>query len=356
MDVVTFYRGKRVLVTGHTGFKGSWLCRMLCLAGAQVTGYALAPEQEPSLYDLAQVSRDMTSVIGDIRDLEALRKTFQQAQPQIVFHLAAQPLVLEGYRQPVQTYETNVMGTVHVLECLGQCPSVRSFVNVTTDKVYKNFEQCRGYREEDLLGGFDPYSNSKACSELVTDCYRGSFFTGREGKAAVAISTARAGNVIGGGDFARDRILPDCYRAAADKRPLLLRNPQSVRPFQHVLEPLYAYMLIAARQYEDPGLAGAYNVGPEESDCVQTGYLTELFARHWGPGFSWEQKQQPGPHEAGLLMLDCSKLKETFSWKPRWDIDRAVREAVGWYRCCLSGGDLREMTDRQILDFFNTKE
>lgn len=353
-QVMAFYRGKRVFVTGHTGFKGSWLCRMLMAAGAQVTGYGAMPPTEPALFDLAGIADGMKSVIGDIRDLPKLRAAFAEAQPEIVLHLAAQPIVRDSYRDPVYTYETNVMGTVNILECVRTCPGVRSFLNVTTDKVYRNREWAWGYRENEELDGFDPYSNSKSCSELVTHSYRSSFFTDSQGKPTVPISTARAGNVIGGGDFANDRIIPDCVRAAVDDRQIVVRNPFSTRPYQHVLEPLYAYLMIAARQYDDPKLAGWYNVGPDDADCFQTGALVDLFVRHWGEGLQWVNRYDGGPHEASFLKLDCSKLKQTFGWKPRWDLDTAVEKTVEWSKCWCSGGDVAACMDAQIRVFLES--
>ena len=274
MKDLEFYCGKRVFVTGHTGFKGAWLCRILVGAGAEVTGYALPAPTQPNLFELAGLEGKMASVLGDIRDFDALFAAFQEARPEIVLHLAAQPIVRDSYKDPAGTYETNVMGTVNILECVRRTPGVVSFLNVTTDKVYHNNEWVWGYREDEPLDGFDPYSNSKSCSELVTHSYLSSFFTG---ESAPSISTARAGNVIGGGDFANDRIIPDCVRAVQSGEPLGVRNPHSTRPYQHVLEPLFAYLMIARRQYEDKGLAGWYNVGPDDCDCVTTGQLVELF-------------------------------------------------------------------------------
>lgn len=343
-----FYRGKRVFVTGHTGFKGAWLCKILSNAGAEVTGYSLQPPTTPSLFDLANIQQDVHSIIGDVRDFDTLKSAFDQARPEIVLHLAAQPIVRESYQNPVYTYETNVMGTVHILECVRQNPCVRSVVNVTTDKVYRNREWVWGYREDEELDGFDPYSNSKSCSELVTHSYQRSFFAG----GAVAISTARAGNVIGGGDFAHDRIVPDCVRAALKREDIIVRNPASTRPYQHVLEPLYAYLMIARRQYEDPSLAGWYNVGPDDRDCFQTGALVDLFVKHWGEGMKWVNRADNGPHEANFLKLDCSKLKATFGWAPRWDLDTAMEKVVEWSKCWASGGDVRDCMDRQILQFW----
>lgn len=269
-----FYQGKKVLVTGHTGFKGTWMCAMLLQAGAQVTGYALKPPTKPSVYELSGMDAKINSVLGDIRDLEHLQKVFDEAQPEIVIHMAAQPIVRESYKNPVYTYEVNVMGTVNVLECIRTHPCVRSFVNVTTDKVYLNKEWDWGYRENEELNGYDPYSNSKSCSELVTSSYKNSFFQVED---TVAVSTARAGNVIGGGDFATDRIIPDCIRAALEGREIVVRNPYSTRPYQHVLEPIAVYLMIAARQYEKRDFEGNYNVGPDETDCYTTGELVTLF-------------------------------------------------------------------------------
>lgn len=344
-----FYRGRRVFVTGHTGFKGAWLCRVLAGAGAAVTGYALEPPTEPNLYSVAGLEGRMTSVLGDIRNLEALKAAYEAAEPEIVFHLAAQPIVRTGYERPVYTYETNVIGTVNVLECVRTGRTrPRSVVIVTTDKVYENRERPWGYREDEPLDGHDPYSNSKSCAELAVHCYCGSFFQ----DGSTAVSTARAGNVIGGGDFARDRIIPDCVRAAQAGRPAELRNPYSIRPYQHVLEPVCAYLTIARRQWERPGLAGWYNVGPDECDCVTTGRLAELFCRAWGGGMAWENRAEPGaPHEAGFLKLDCAKLKSAFGWQPRWHIREAVEKTVEWTRAWLAGEDIPAVMDRQIAEF-----
>jgi len=334
-DMVNFYRGRRVFVTGHTGFKGTWLVTVLSGMGAEVTGYALAPPTEPNLFALSGAEKRIRSIIGDVRDAEKLRAAVMEAQPEIVLHLAAQPIVREGYERPAYTYETNVMGTVNILEAARACPSVRSILNVTTDKVYRNLEQRRGYVESDELDGYDPYSNSKSCSELVTATYRRSYFEA----AGVSVSTARAGNVIGGGDFARDRIVPDCVRAAMAGEPVLLRNPSSVRPFQHVLEPIYAYLLIAMRQYEDISFADSYNIGPKYSDCITAGELADVFVREWGEGMRCEKGDASGPHEAGLLMLDCGHIREKLGWTPIWDTERAVKETVRWTKVWLSGGD-----------------
>jgi CDP-glucose 4,6-dehydratase len=352
MENLSFYKGKKVLVTGHTGFKGSWLCRMLILAGAEVTGYSLAPEEENGLFHLAGIEDNIRSVIGDIRDLDHLNRVFDEAQPEIVFHLAAQPLVRLSYKEPVYTFDTNVMGTVNILECVRTHPCVRSFLNVTTDKVYENKERAEGYREEEPLDGFDPYSNSKSCSELVTHSYKRSFFA--DGRCA--ISTARAGNVIGGGDFAADRIIPDCIRAAQRGVAIGVRNPYSIRPYQHVLEPLYAYLVIARAQYEDLSYADYYNVGPDECDCLTTGALVDLFCRKWGNGQKWENLAEAGaPHEANFLRLDCGKLKRVFGWQPRWNVDTAVEKIVQWNQVYSSGGDLVACMNQQIQEFILNK-
>lgn len=342
-----FYKGKRVLITGHTGFKGAWLCQMLINAGAEVTGYALNPPTKPSLFEIANISGKMNSVIGDIRDLSKLKETFIKTQPEIVFHLAAQPIVRESYKNPVYTYETNVMGTVNICECVRTSDSVKSFLNVTTDKVYLNKEWEWGYRENEELDGYDPYSNSKSCSELVTHSYINSFFKNMN----IAVSTARAGNVIGGGDFASDRIIPDCIRAAIKHEDIVVRNPFSTRPYQHVLEPIYAYLMIAQKQYEDIKYAGYYNVGPDDRDCFQTGALVDLFVKHWGEGMKWIDKYDGGPHEANFLKLDCSKLKKTFGWQPHWDLNIAIEKVVEWSKCWLTNGDIEKCMNKQIEEF-----
>ena len=349
MNNLAFFKGKKVFLTGHTGFKGSWLSRILILSGAEVTGYALEAPVEAKLFDTLRLEKNMHSVIGDIRDREKLIRTMQEAQPEIVFHLAAQPIVRESYKDPVGTYETNVMGTVNILEAVRQTKSVKSFLNVTTDKVYKNNEWEWGYREIDELDGYDPYSNSKSCSELVTHSYEKSFLK----EAGVAVSTARAGNVIGGGDFAPDRIIPDCVRAVAKGEKIAVRNPHSTRPYQHVLEPLAAYLLIAMKQYEDKSYAGFYNVGPDESDCITTGNLVDTFCAKWGEGLKWVNKYDGGPHEANFLKLDCSKLKTTFGWKPVWNFDTAIEKSVAWSKVYAAGGDIPACMDAQIAEFFD---
>ena len=347
-----FYAGKTVLVTGHTGFKGSWLCQILLKAGASVTGYALGPPTSPSLFALCGLQNRLHDVRGDVRDFAHLSQTLRACRPDIVFHLAAQPLVRESYAFPRETYETNVMGTVNLLEGIRalERPPL-SVLNVTTDKVYDNREWVWGYREDERLQGFDPYSNSKSCSELVTQTYRDCFFA----PLAVPISTARAGNVIGGGDFSKDRILPDCIRAAQKGQPILVRHPDSVRPYQHVLDPLFAYLRIARLQAEDPSLAGSYNVGPDDSGCVTTGKLAESFCRAWGEGAAWESRPEEGPHEANFLRLDCSKIRAALGWRPRWDIYTAVEKTVQWSKACLvRGEDPAAYMEQQIEEFITT--
>lgn len=348
-EILQYYKGKRVFVTGHTGFKGSWLCLMLQMAGAEVIGYALEPSFTPSLFYLSKIKDGMNSVIGDIRDLDRLQNTFREAKPEYVFHLAAQPIVRESYKHPVETYSTNVMGTVHLLECIRICDSVKSVLNVTTDKVYLNRETENGYQEEEKLDGYDPYSNSKSCSELVTHSYCQAFLQ----EQGIRVSTARAGNVIGGGDFEIDRIVPDCVRAAMEKKSIIVRNPYSVRPYQHVLEPLMVYLMLAYKQVEHAELQGAYNVGPDESDCWTTGELVDCFCKKWGENITWDSKNQGGPHEANLLKLDCTKLKQTFSWQAKWDIETALDKVIEWTRVYQSKGDIRSIMEQQIKEYMN---
>ncbi len=354
--MLSFYKGKRVLVTGHTGFKGSWLCRILLNAGAVVTGYSLESPTNPNLFSICGIEDKIHSVIGDIRDLSHLKEVFEQDKPEIVFHLAAQPIVRDSYKNPVYTYETNVMGTVNICECVRLFPCVKSFLNVTTDKVYKNNEWEWGYRENDPLDGYDPYSNSKSCSELVTHSYINSFF----GDMDVAVSTSRAGNVIGGGDFANDRIIPDCVRAAEKNEAIVVRNPYSTRPYQHVLEPLAMYLTIAKMQYEDKKYAGFYNVGPDDCDCVTTGELVDIFCDAWNrvsadtDKISWVNKAEANaPHEANFLKLDCSRVKSVFGWTPRWGVRDAVDRVVEWSKVYMDDGDIAACMDMQIKEFFN---
>lgn len=350
---LSFYKGKTVLVTGHTGFKGSWMCKVLAMHGAKVIGYAAEPPTKPNLFQLAGIEKEIISIIGDIRNLDKLCRTMDTYQPEIVIHMAAQPIVRESYVNPVYTYETNVMGTVNICEAVRLCSSVKSFVNVTTDKVYQNKEWEWGYRETDILNGYDPYSNSKSCSELVTSSYKNSFFTGRP----IAVSTCRAGNVIGGGDFASDRIIPDCVRAVQKGKEIVVRNPYSIRPYQHVLEPVCAYLMLAAMQKENPALAGNYNIGPDDCDCIETGKLVELFCRIWGEKTEWvNHAEKNAPHEAGFLKLDCSKIKSSLKWHPRWHIADAIEKTVEWYKAFLAAEDVRMVMEREVEEYLSEKD
>ncbi len=346
---LSFYKGKKILITGHTGFKGSWMSVMLVNAGAEVIGYSSCSKKEPGLFNICGVQNQLHHIKGDVRDLPAILSTMDQYKPEIVIHMAAQPIVRDSYRDPVGTYSTNVMGTVNILEAVRQTPSVKSFLNVTTDKVYENKEWVWGYRENEPLDGYDPYSNSKSCSELVTHSYKNSFFS----EGIPAVSTARAGNVIGGGDFAHDRIIPDCVRAVMKGEKIIVRNPYSTRPYQHVLEPVYAYLMIAAKQYQEPAFAGWYNVGPDDKDCFQTGALVDLFVKHWGGDACWVDQYDGGPHEANFLKLDCSKLKSVFGWKPRWNLDTAVEKVVEWTKAWTKGQSVRDVMDQQIDEFIS---
>lgn len=353
MDL-SFYKGKKVLVTGHTGFKGSWMCKVLLMQGAEVIGYSLQPPTTPSLYDIMKLDEQITSIIGDIRDLQHINEVFDKYKPQIVIHMAAQPIVRESYVAPVYTYEVNVIGTANIMEAVRLHDSVKSFLNVTTDKVYKNNEWEWGYRENDMLDGFDPYSNSKSCSELVTASYKRSFFD----KSDVSISTCRAGNVIGGGDFAKDRIVPDSVRAMGKNEVILIRNPYSIRPYQHVLEPVCAYLKVAEMQYMDKEkYEGNYNIGPNEVDCVTTGDLVDMFCEAWGECAGWKCiVEADAPHEANFLKLDCSKIKNVFDWNPKWDVKSAIEKTVEWSKVYLENGDIIAVTDKQIREYLTNEE
>lgn len=349
MDL-SFYKGKKVFLTGHTGFKGTWLSRILILAGAEITGYSLEPPTNPSIFVATKTTSQMKSIIGDIRDREKLVNAVKDAVPDIVLHLAAQPIVRTSYKDPVGTYESNVMGTVNILEAVRATSSVKSFVNITTDKVYKNKEWFWGYREDEELCGFDPYSNSKSCSELVTYSYKNSFFNE---ETSPAISTARSGNVIGGGDYATDRIIPDCIRATEDGKEIILRNPNSTRPYQHVLECLRGYLTLAQKQYEDKSFAGNYNFGPDDESCVTTGELATLFCESWGKGAGWKNVSEANaPHEANFLKLQCEKSKNVLGWYPQWGIKQAIEKIVEWEKAVQSGTTAAEITDKQIKEYF----
>jgi CDP-glucose 4,6-dehydratase len=349
-----FWEGKRVLVTGHTGFKGSWLSLWLQSAGAEVIGYALKPPTQPSLFEVAEVGQGMISVINDVRDLERLRNVFNEHQPEIVFHLAAQPLVRYSYIDPVETYSTNVMGTVNLLEAVRASDSVKAVVNVTSDKCYENREWVWGYRESEPMGGYDPYSNSKGCSELVTAAYRTSFFNSESyERHGVGLASVRAGNVIGGGDWAENRLIPDIMNAISLGKPVNIRNPHAIRPWQHVLEPLTGYMLLAQNLYEKgPVYAEAWNFGPNDGDAKSVQWIVEQLTKKWGEGVNWVLDEGDHPHEANYLRLDCAKAKSRLDWQPKWHLENALDAIVDWYRGYLSGQNIKELTLAQI-GFYN---
>lgn len=343
-----FWRGRRVLLTGHTGFKGSWLALWLGHMGARVAGYALAPATRPSLFEVAAAADGMASEIGDVRDLEHLSAFVAARAPEVVFHLAAQPLVRQGYREPVETYATNVMGTVHLLESVRRAGGVRAVVNVTSDKCYENREWAWGYRESDPLGGRDPYSSSKGCAELVTAAYRSAFLA----SAGVAAASARAGNVIGGGDWSEDRLVPDIVRAIRAGRGVRIRNPRAVRPWQHVLDPLNGYLVLAERLWADgDGFAEAWNFGPSPDDAWPVARVTEALLSRWEGAPGWEAEPGDHPHEAATLILDAAKARARLDWHPRWDIARAIDETVDWYHGHIAGADMRKATLAQIERF-----
>ena len=342
-----FYKGKNILVTGHTGFKGSWLSIFLNILGANVIGYSLNPPTDPSLFELAKIDKILKSYYGDIKDIKRLKEVMDEHKPHIVFHMAAQPLVIDSYRDPLNTYETNVLGTLNVLEVIRITDYVKSFVNVTTDKVYKNNEWIWGYREDEELDGFDPYSNSKSCAELITKTYKRALLNNR-----VAVSTARAGNVIGGGDFSENRIIPDCMRSLLKSEDIIVRNPNSVRPYQHVLDPLMAYILIAYNQSLDLSFSDEYNVGPEEEDCVSTGKLVEIFTKHSYKKIKFIQMIKLGPHEANFLKLDNSKIKDRIKWKPKWTIDISIKKTIEWiYAFEYNPNNIVNIINQQINEY-----
>lgn len=350
-----FWQGKRVFLTGHTGFKGSWLALWLQELGAQVTGYALAPPTQPSLFEIAKVAQGMHSVIGDIRDLAGLQAAMAASQPEIVLHLAAQPLVRYSYAHPVETYSTNIMGTVHLFEAVRQTGSVKAVLNVTTDKCYENKEWDWGYRENEPMGGYDPYSSSKGCSELVTASYRSSFFNPDDyARHGVAIASARAGNVIGGGDWAANRLVPDIVSAFSRSEPVQIQNIASIRPWQHVMEPLRAYLMLAEKLCQDgPRFAQAWNIGPEDIDCKPVGWIAEEMTRLWGGGAAWHHVKVDTPHEANYLKLDISKARNQLGWSPRLHLSDALRLTTEWAKEYLAGAEMRTITQQQIRNYQN---
>lgn len=345
----SFWVGKRVFVTGHSGFMGGWLTLALSELGAKVTGLSLPPPTEPNFSTLAGLAQDVQTITQDIRDAAAVRKAVEQARPEIIFHLAAQPLVRASYADPAGTLSTNVMGTVHILEAARQVPGVKAVINVTSDKCYENRESMWGYREPDAMGGHDPYSASKGCSEIVTGAYRRSFFGGDQ---PVGLASVRAGNVIGGGDWAEDRLVPDFVRALTAAKPLRIRSPHAVRPWQHVLEPVLAYLLLAEKLVGDPlRFSGGWNIGPQDGDAKPVSFIAERICSLWGNGASWELDGGTHPHEAHYLKLDCSKARQELGWAPRWSLDECLQHLVHWYRAWLDGNDMRAVSLAQLRTF-----
>jgi CDP-glucose 4,6-dehydratase len=354
MTLQDFWAGKRVFLTGHTGFKGSWLSIWLKDLGADLTGFALSPPTKPNLFETASVASGMSSVIGDIRDAAILAKALSDARPEIVIHMAAQPIVRLSYEQPVETYSTNVMGLVHLFEAVRKSPGVRAVINVTSDKCYENKEWVWGYRENEPMGGHDPYSSSKGCAELVTAAYRKSFFdAGTYGRHGVALASARAGNVIGGGDWARDRLIPDIMRAIEAGQSVKIRNPDAIRPWQHVLEPLSGYLRLAEKLYETgPAFAEGWNFGPAEGDARPVQWIVERLTKMWGEDTRWQlDGQTVRPHEAHYLKLDCSKARSTLDWKPIWSLEHALSRIVDWHKMYLQGGSMYAKTLSQVREY-----
>jgi len=347
----SFWQGRRVFLTGHTGFKGGWLALWLESLGAKVYGYALPPPTRPNLFEAARIADRLTgSTLGDLADRAPLESSLRAAEPEIVFHLAAQPLVRHSYAFPVETFATNVLGTVHLLEAVRGCPSVRAVVNVTTDKCYENQEWLWGYRESDPLGGSDPYASSKACSELVTAAYRRSFLEALD----VGVATARAGNVIGGGDWAADRLLPDAFRALDAGRALVIRAPRAIRPWQHALEPLCGYLALAERLHEDgQAFAGAWNFGPSDGAARTVAELLQRLSE-LDPAFRWEHDPSPQPHETSILMLDSTRTRLKLGWRPRWDVETALAHSLTWHQAWRQGRDMAEFTLGQIQEYSQT--
>ncbi len=348
-----FWRDKTVFLTGHTGFKGAWLSLWLQQMGAKVVGYALPPPTNPALFDVARVGAGMQSIVGDIRDLAILTQALHRAAPDVVIHMAAQSLVRLSYEAPVETYATNVMGTVHLLEAVRGCASVRAVLCITSDKCYENKEWVWGYRENEPMGGYDPYSNSKGCSELVAAAYRSSFFNSADyARHRVGVATCRAGNVIGGGDWARDRLVPDLMQGFIDRTQPVIRNPLAVRPWQHVLEPLSGYLCLAERLFEHGDtVAEGWNFGPDEANTQPVHVLADKLAQGWGDNAAWALDQGAHPHEARSLRLDCTKARVQLRWRPVWSLDITLSNILAWYRAFVAGGDMREICLQQIESY-----
>lgn len=346
----TFWSNRRVLITGHTGFKGGWLALWLSQLGARIHGFALPPATDPNLFQIAQVERHLVSILGDVRERQAVDSALSAANPEIIFHLAAQPLVKDGYLHPVDTYATNVMGTVHLLEAARQAPSLRAIVVVTTDKCYENKEWSWPYRENESLGGVDPYSSSKACVEMVTNAYRCSFLDTMD----VRVATARAGNVFGGGDWSPNRLVPDLLNACSENRSPTIRNPQSVRPWQHVLEPLAGYLMLAEALWADEAIERAWNFGPAEDDCREVGDVADIVCRLWGNTANWQREIVAFPHEAGVLRLDASHARQRLKWRPRWTLTEGLEKTVSWHKAWLAGQSMSDTCRRQIEEYCNT--
>jgi CDP-glucose 4,6-dehydratase len=350
INMKNFYNGKNVLITGHTGFKGAWMSELLLNWGANVSGFSIDPPTEINLFSLLDLDERMDSYKVDIRNFNVLEEKFNEVDPEIVIHLAAQPIVLEGYKNPLLTYETNTLGTVNICECIRKSDSVKSFINVTTDKVYENVNKLEGYLEDEKLNGYDPYSNSKSCSDLITQSYFKSFFK----DLGIAASTARSGNVMGGGDFAEDRIIPDCVRAALSHEDIIMRNPHSIRPYQFILDALNAYLMIIKKQYEDISYASSYNVGPTDDKCSRTGDLVDIFCEKWGDGLKWtlHESAETDPFESPVLINDSTKLKERINWEPKYDMNTTIEKIVEWTKVYASGEDIIACVNKQINEFF----